>query len=81
MVAFSTAAFVKGFAMIFPKAFKQAWNEEEVKIDKKWDNAGIKDSKILPPDGLPLTIKYRLSDSKDIKALWKLKLTMESCGK
>ncbi len=81
MVVYSPAEFVKGFAMIFPKAFKQAWNEEEVKIDKKWDNAGIKDSKILPPDGLPLTIKYRLSDSKDIKALWKLKLTMESCGK
>jgi len=60
---------VKGFAMIFPKAFKQAWNEEEVAIDKKWNNAGIKESKILPPEGLPLKIKYRISDSKDIKML------------
>lgn len=42
MVVFSTTEFVKGFAMIFPKAFKQAWNEEESKIDDKWNNAAIK---------------------------------------
>ncbi|MFZ4440257.1 MAG: DUF1566 domain-containing protein, partial [Syntrophales bacterium] len=42
-------------------------------------NSGIKNSKILPPEGLPLKIKYRISDSKEIKALWNLKLTMVEC--
>ena len=81
MVAFSTTAFVKGIAMIFPKAFMQEMNDGESKIDDKWNNAAIKKSKILPPEGLPIKIKYRISDSKDIKNLANLKLTMESCGK
>ena len=80
MVVYSPAAFARGLITSFPRAFKQAWNEEPVTIDKKYTNAGIKNSKILPPDGLPLKIKYRISDSKDIKTLWKLKLTMENCA-
>jgi hypothetical protein len=81
MVVFSTTAFVKGIAMIFPKAFMQEMKDGESKIDDKWNNAAIKNSKIIPPEGLPLRIKYRISDSKDIKNLANLKLTMESCGK
>ena len=81
MVAFSTTEFVKGFAMIFPKAFMQEMKDGDSKIDNKWNNAAIKNSKILPPEGLPLKIKYRISDSKDIKNLANLKLTMEACGK
>ena len=81
MVVYSPMEFAKGLALTFPKAFKQAWNEEEIVIDEKWDNKGIKNSKIIPAEGLPLKIKYNISDSQDIKTLWKLKLTMESCGK
>lgn len=81
MVVYSPTEFTKGFAMIFPKAFMQSWNEEEVAIDKKWDNAGIKNSKILPLGGLPLKIKHRIADSKEIKTLWNLKLSMGACEK
>ena len=81
MVVYSPSEFAKALIFAAPKAIKQAWNEEKTTIDKKWQNKGIKNSKILPPDGLPLKIKYRISDSKDIKTLWALKLTMESCEK
>jgi hypothetical protein len=81
MVAFSTTQFIKGFAMIFPKAFLQEMKDGESKIDDKWNNAAIKESKILPPTGLPLKIKYQISDSKDIKTLWNLKLAMVGCGR
>ena len=81
MVVYSPAGFAGAFVKGFPKAFKQAWNEEPLTTDKKLINVGIKNSKILPPDGLPLKIKYRIHDSKDIKSLWKLKLKMESCEK
>jgi hypothetical protein len=81
MVAFSPAEFVKGFVMIFPKAFMREMKDEESKIDDKWNNAAIKKSRIIPPEGLPLRIKYRISDSKDIKTLWNLKLSMAGCGK
>lgn len=81
MVVYSPAGFAGAFVKGFPRAFKQAWNEEPLTTDKKLINAGIKNSKILPPQGLPLKIKYRIHDSKDIKSLWTLKLKMESCEK
>jgi len=81
MVVYSPSEFAKALIFAAPKAIKQAWNEEKTTIDKKWQNKGIKNSKILLPDGLPLKIKYRIYDSKDIKTLWALKLTMESCEK
>lgn len=81
MVVYSPAEFAKALIFAAPKAIKQSWNEEEIKVDKKWQNKGIKNSKIIPSEGLPLKIKYRISDSQDIKTLWKLKLTMKSCEK
>jgi len=81
MVNYSPTEFVKAFAFTFPKAFMQEWRGEDAKIDDKWTNVGIKNSKILPPEGLPVKVPYRISDSKDIKKLANLKLTMEGCGK
>lgn len=81
MVVYKPAAIAGAFVKGFPRAFKQAWNDEPPTTDKKLINVGIKNSKILPPEGLPLKIKYRIHDSKDIKSLWTLKLTMESCEK
>lgn len=79
MVAYSPTEFVKIFATQFPKVFMQNWRGEDSKIDDKWTNTGIKNSKILPPEGLPLKIKYRISDSKEIKNLASLKLTTSTC--
>jgi len=86
MVAYSPTAFVIGFVNLFPKMFMKKMNNEEGQDEEpsdtsKWDNAGIKNSKIIPAAGLPLKIKYRISDSKDIKQLRNLKLSMDSCGK
>jgi hypothetical protein len=81
MVSYSPTEFVKAFASQFPKVFMQNWRGEDSKVDDKWTNSGIKNSKILPPEGLPLKIKYRISDSKEIKTLWNLKLTMAECEK
>jgi hypothetical protein len=81
MVNYSPTEFVKAFAFTFPKAFMQEWRGEDARIDDKWTNAGIKNSKILPPEGLPIKVAYRILDSKEIKKLANLKLTMESCGK
>jgi hypothetical protein len=81
MIVFDPLSFAKGFIMIVPSLFTQAYNDEDPKVDQKYDNAAIKESKILPPEGLPLKIKYRISDSKDIKTLWNLKLAMVGCGK
>lgn len=85
MVAYSPTTFVKGFVTLFPKMFmkemsKEEGEDEESSKTSKWDNAGIKNSKIIPAEGLPLKIKYRISDSKDIKQLRNLKLSMDSCG-
>ncbi len=80
MVVYNPAGFASAFVKGFPRAFKQAWNDEPPTTDKKLTNTGIKNSKILPPEGLPLKIKYRIWDSKDIKTLWKLKLTMGNCA-
>ncbi len=80
MVVYSPAGIASAFAKGFPRAFMQAWNEEPPTTDKKLTNTGIKNSKILPPDGLPLKIKYRIYNSKDIKTLWNLKLTMGNCA-
>ncbi len=80
MVVYNPAGFASAFVKGFPRAFKQAWNEEPVTVDEKYTNAGIRKSKILPPEGLPLKIKYRINDSKDIKTLWTLKLTMGNCA-
>jgi hypothetical protein len=80
MVVYSPAGIASAFVKGFPRAFMQAWNEEPPTTDKKLTNTGIKNSKVLPPDGLPLKIKYRIYNSKDIKTLWNLKLTMGNCA-
>jgi hypothetical protein len=80
MVVYSPAGIASAFVKGFPRAFMQAWNEEPPTTDKKLTNTGIKNSKVLPPDGLPLKIKYRIYNSKDIKTLRTLKLTMGNCA-
>ena len=60
MVVYSPAGIASAFVKGFPRAFMQAWNEEPPTTDKKLTNTGIKNSKVLPPDGLPLKIKYRI---------------------
>ena len=80
MVVYSPAGIASAFVKGSPRAFMQAWNEEPPTTDKKLTNTGIKNSKVLPPDGLPLKIKYRIYNSKDIKTLWNLKLTMGNCA-
>ncbi len=79
MVVYSPTEFVKAFASQFPKVFMQKMRDEDSKVDDKWTNSGIKNSKILPPEGLPLKIKYRISDSKEIKNLANLKLSTSNC--
>lgn len=81
MVVFSTTQFIKGMVMIFPKAFKQALTDEDVTIDNKWDNMAIKKSRVIPPEGLPLKVEYRLTDIQVIKNLANLKLTINACGR
>jgi hypothetical protein len=79
MVVYSPTEFVKIFASSFVKSFKQGMNDEEIVIDKKWENRGIKKSKVIPPEGIPLKIKYRIANSEDIKGLKDLKMTMGDC--
>jgi len=66
-----------GIITAFPKAFMEAWREEEKELTVT--NAAIKNSKLLPPGGLPLKIKYSLKDSNDIKKLAYLHLTLGPC--
>jgi hypothetical protein len=79
MVVYSPTEFVKIFASSFVKSFKQGMSDEEIVIDKKWENRGIKKSKVIPPEGIPLKIKYRIANSEDIKGLKDLKMTMGDC--
>ena len=80
LVTFSTTDFVKSFITLFPKEFKKAWNGDDSPVDSKYNNVAIKGSKIIPPEGIPLKIKYVIKNSEDIKGLKDLKLTMGNCG-
>ncbi len=77
LVVFSTTQFIKGFVSIFHKTFMK----ENKTIDKKWNNAAISKSQIIPPEGLPLKVDYTFTDRQVIKNLANLKLTMNACGK
>lgn len=79
MYVFSTGKFVKGFVKLFPSEFKKAWNGDETPIDDKWDNYAIQGSKIIPPEGFPLKVKYMIRDSDGVKGLRDLKLSMGVC--
>jgi len=79
IVVYDSMVFAKGLLTLFPKVFKQVWNDEKVNIDNKWENAAIKKSKIIPAEGFPLKIKYTIKNSEDIKKLKDLKLTMDKC--
>ncbi len=76
LVKFSTIEIVKIFAKCFPKHFKEAYNGEEVNIDKKWNNFAIKKSRIIPEDGLPLKIRYKVT-AEQVKTLANLKLGLQ----
>ncbi len=76
LVVFSTKEMVKFFIKCFPKHFKQAYDGEEVNIDKKWNNIAIKKSRIIPEEGLPLKIKYRVT-AEQIKKLANLKISLQ----
>jgi len=81
IVVYSTAEFVKFFVTCFPKHFKEAYDGKEIKIDKKWNNRGIKSSIIIPEEGLLLKVKYRVTDPEQIKHLATLKLGLQVVGK
>jgi hypothetical protein len=76
VVVFSTKELIKVFIKCFPKHFKQAYDGEEVNVDKKWNNIAIKKSKIIPEEGLPLKIKYRVT-AEQIKTLANLKIDLQ----
>ena len=80
LVTFSPTDFIKAFVMLFPKEFVKGMNEDDTPIDSKWNNKAIKKSRIIPPEGIPLKIKYVIKNSEDIKGLKDLKLTMGNCG-
>ena len=79
LVNFNYLELAKVFVNL-PRMFMQGWNNEEMTLDGKYDNSALKKSKVIPPEGLPLKIEYRIANSKEIKALANLKLTMRSCG-
>jgi len=77
MVKFSTTELIKTFIKCFPKYFKEAYDEEEVNVDKKWSNIAIKKSRIIPEEGLPLKkIKYKVT-AEQAKNLANLKLGLQ----
>jgi len=80
-VVIDPVVLIEGLIKLFPQAFKHAWNDEAITIDKKWHHAAIQKSKVIPPEGLPMKVKYRISDAAEIKTLQNLKLTMEPCGR
>ena len=78
-VVYSPMAFLKG-ALLFPALFKKNLETgEENAIDPKYKNTGIAESTILPPEGLPFRIKYRMTNAEDIKNMANLKLTLDVC--
>jgi len=79
LVNFNYLELAKVFVNL-PRMFMQGWNNEEMTLDGKYDNSALKKSKVIPPEGLPLKIEYRIANSKEIKDLANLKLTMRSCG-
>jgi len=76
MVVFSTKEMIKVFIKCFPKHFKEAYDGEEVNVDKKWTNIAIKKSRIIPEEGLPLKIKYRVT-AEQVKHLANLKIGLQ----
>ncbi len=76
---YDNAKAMKAFVTNFGKVFKQRWDGEVPKIDKSLDCVSIQNSKIIPPEGLPLKIKYRVTDMESIKNLRTLKLTLDVC--
>jgi len=80
-VVIDPVVLIEGLIRLFPQAFKHAWDGEAITIDKKWHHAAIQKSKVIPPEGLPMKVKYRISDAAEIKTLQNLKLTMEPCGR
>ena len=80
LVTFSPTKFITGFIKLFPGEFVKGMKGDETPIDDKHNNFAIKGSKIIPPEGIPMKIKYVIKNSEDIKGLKDLKLTMGNCG-
>jgi hypothetical protein len=81
MVVYSSTEIIKALIFAAPKAFKQAYDKEKITIDKKWQNAAIKKSKVIPAEGLPMKVDYRISNSEDVKNLKNLKIDLVVCKK
>jgi hypothetical protein len=85
LVVYDIPSFAFHFILGFPKAFMQEWNKDEDQDEKTEQkesfkvNAAITKSTIIPPGGLPMTLKYVISDTNDVKSLKDLKLTLEQC--
>ena len=80
MTVFDPLAFAKGFVMIIPSLFTQAYNDEDPEVNSKYDNAAIQKSEILPPEGLPISTKINIKSADGIKMLKNLRLTMAECA-
>ncbi len=80
LVVYSPTEFIKSFVMLFPKEFVKGMKEDDTPIDSKWNYKAIKKSRIIPPEGIPLKIKYVIKNSEDIKGLKNLKMSMMNCG-
>ena len=78
IVDYSLVEFTKNFVILFLKAIMQRMNGAESSIDKKYNNVMIQNSKIIPPSGLPMEIKYRIADG-DERELNNLQLSLDSC--
>ena len=81
MVEFDPVAFAGGFVRIIPTLFTQAYDKDDPKVDEKYYNVAIQKSKVIPPEGLPMKIRIRMLNSKDVPKLSNLKLSLGECKK
>lgn len=91
MVDFSVVSFITNFATLFPQLMYQKLSTESEDIEpgykerkpinmKKYNNAAIKNSKLLTPNGVPLLYKYTFTNPEEVKSLSTLKFTLERCA-
>jgi hypothetical protein len=78
MLVIDPAAYAIGLMAILKDMSSQS-KDEDPKAYPKYDNAAIQKSKILPPEGLPISTKINIKSADGIKMLKNLKLTMDRC--
>jgi hypothetical protein len=91
MVDFSVVSFIVNFAVLFPQLMYEELSKDKEDVEpgdmerkpidmKKYNNAAIKKSKLLTPNGAPLIFKYTVTNPEEIKSLSTLKFTLERCA-